>query len=84
MDHMKCPRSSTLLQYVDDLLPYSPFQTPQRGEHPLSKALSFKVHNVTKEKSYALDPDRLHGVLSVLKLKTKCQLQGFLELVGYC
>lgn len=74
MDHMKCPRSSTLLQYVDDLLPYSPFQTPQRGEHPLSKALSFKVHNVTKEKSYALDPDRLHGVLSFPQQQNKSQM----------
>lgn len=74
MDHMKLPRSSTLLQYVDDLLPYSPSQTPQRGEHPLSKALSFKVHNVTKEKNYTLDPDRLHGVLSFPQQQNKRQM----------
>lgn len=59
MDHMKLPRSSTLLQYLDDLLPYSPSQTPHRREHPLAKALSFKVHNVTKEKLQLTNPSSI-------------------------
>lgn len=31
-----------------------------------------------------LDPDSLHGVPNFPKPKTKCQLLGFLGLVGYC
>ena len=39
--------------------------------------------HLVSEQGLHLHPDRLHGVLSFPKPKTKHQLQGFLRLVGY-
>ena len=40
--------------------------------------------HLKSEQGRHLDPDRLHGVISFLKPKTKRQPQSFLRLVGYC
>lgn len=40
--------------------------------------------HLISEQGLHLDPDRLHGILSFPRPKTKYQLQGFLGLVSYC
>ena len=51
LDDIKFPRGSNLLQYVDDLLFYSPSQiSSQEGIIHLLKLLTLKGHKVTKEK----------------------------------
>ena len=40
--------------------------------------------HLLSEQGLHLDPVRLHGILSFPKPKTKCQLWGFLWIIGYC
>ena len=42
------------------------------------------LRHLISQQGLHLDPDGLHGVLSFPKTQTKCQLWGFLRLVGDC
>ena len=47
---IKFPRGSTLLQYMDDLLLYSPSQASSQDSIHLQKLLALKGHKAAKEK----------------------------------